>query len=153
MIQKNRISDSQAYWKRLIQRYFEAETTEQEEQKLMRWLATPHAVGEEADEARAVMGVFVVTRPSRKRSTRRGLLPWAIAAAIAGLVFFISTQLWTQKRVEPATTDICIACVDGKTTTVPSEVMAAVHRSWNDIDYGGAALVESELTDLFSTLQ
>ena len=44
-------------WKELAERYFEAETTEAEEEALARFLATPAAQGKEFDELRAVMGV------------------------------------------------------------------------------------------------
>ena len=40
-------------WKELAERYFEAETTEAEEEALARFLATPAAQGKEIDELRA----------------------------------------------------------------------------------------------------
>lgn len=40
-------------WKELAERYFEAETTETEEEALARFLATPAAQGKEFDELRA----------------------------------------------------------------------------------------------------
>ena len=49
-------------WKELAERYFEAETTEAEEEALARFLATPAAQGKEFDELRAVMGYTVTGR-------------------------------------------------------------------------------------------
>ena len=49
-------------WKELAERYFEAETTETEEEALARFLATPAAQGKEFDELRAVMGYTATGR-------------------------------------------------------------------------------------------
>ena len=50
------------YWLEIVNRYFEAETTEEEERLLKRFLASDEAQGAEFDEARAVMGVFATAR-------------------------------------------------------------------------------------------
>lgn len=45
----SRYEDKQ-YWLTLAERYFEAETTDQEEAELVRFLASPFAQGAEFDE-------------------------------------------------------------------------------------------------------
>ena len=59
-------------WKELARRYFEAETTEAEEEALARFLATPAAQGKEFDELRAVMGYAATGRALYGRRRTRG---------------------------------------------------------------------------------
>lgn len=63
-------------WKELANRYFEAETSEVEEEALARFLATPAAQGKEFDELRAVMGYFVTRRSIYNRPHTRSVRMW-----------------------------------------------------------------------------
>lgn len=54
-------------WKELAARYFEAETTDAEEEALARFLVTPAAQGKEFDELRAVMGYVATGRAVHRK--------------------------------------------------------------------------------------
>lgn len=81
--------------RRLIDRYFEAETTLEEERMLRRMLAESHDRSDYVEEARAVMGVFACgrhasagdTAPAPRRRRRPSLLLTVSAAASIAVIF------------------------------------------------------------------
>lgn len=78
---------------KLIQRYFDGETSLDEERTLRMQLADPAHHSDSADEARAVMGVFAAQRSAtrRKRGTHRQV--WRAAAGFALLLAAAGTFL------------------------------------------------------------
>jgi hypothetical protein len=73
-------------WHELLERYFDAQTTDEEELSLRRFLSSPEAVGNEFDEARAVMGFLCVgkeKRLERQRSLWRKSAWMSVAAGVA----------------------------------------------------------------------
>ena len=79
---------TQDYWKELVERYFEADTTPEEELALREFLARTDDPA--FDEARAVLGYFSAQRSRRaaRAGARRlsGLLAAAAALAIAAVL-------------------------------------------------------------------
>ena len=71
-------------WKELAARYFEAETTDAEEEALARFLVTPAAQGKEFDELRAVMGYVATGRAVHRKQRTRSIRLRYYAAAAAG---------------------------------------------------------------------
>ena len=95
-------------WKELARRYFEAETTEAEEEALARFLATPAAQVKEFDELRAVMGYAATGRALYGRRRTRGMrLRYYAAAAVAGLI--VLTTAWQLTK----SADVCVAYING----------------------------------------
>lgn len=135
-------------WKDLAERYFEAETTSEEEKELACFLASPLAQSKEFEEIRAVMG-FVAT--GRATYRRRHLHPfrYAAAAAVAGLL--LTTAVWQLA----GTKDVCVAYVNGEritdTETVLSEAMKSVEKVRHDPEE--TINLEKQLTDIFQTLE
>lgn len=83
---------------RLIDRYFEAETTLEEERTLRRLLAETDYVDEAVEAARAVMGVFAIDRkiaggevqkPKLRARRRLGSMQWAAISAVASVAIII----------------------------------------------------------------
>lgn len=72
--------------KALIDKYFDGLTSEAEEAALRKALASPEVKGKDADEARAVMGVFAAQRRTRRRSHAR-FARYAAAIAVIALGF------------------------------------------------------------------
>ena len=72
---------TQDYWKQLIDKYFEAETTPEEELALREFLASTDDPA--FDEARAVLGYFSAQRSRRAARIRVRTLTASIAAAAA----------------------------------------------------------------------
>lgn len=73
----------------LVRRYWEAETTPEEERRLAFWLLEPEAADARYDEVRAVMGLLAtgrrLHRAKRKRTTwQRTGRKWAVAAVVGG---------------------------------------------------------------------
>lgn len=128
----------------LAERYFEAQTSEEEERALACFAATPEAAAPQFDELRAALSLAAFARqrahaappfPSRtaqpaaqRISTRRWHLGlrYAAAAAVAGVVM---AAAWTFPHKSPD----CVAYIHGERTTNSAAVEAAMHRSLSDI--------------------
>lgn len=136
-------------WKELADRYFEAETTDAEEEALARFLATPTAQGKEFDELRAVMGYAATGRAmNRKLRTHRVRLRYYAAAAVmTGIIAF--TALWQLTEQ----TNVCVAYINGERCTdkevVFSEALKSIERVKHD---SPQETVQEQLSDIFQTL-
>ena len=145
------MAESKSLWLALRDRYFEAETTDEEECLLRRFAATAMAQDDpDFDDLCAVMSAVTVAKAaSSKRQTyrKRSLLRWGwtAAACVAGVVLVMLA--WPSR-------DVCVAYVDGVKITDRDEVLALMHDSWEDIaldDHPNT--VETQLTDLFNTIE
>ncbi len=140
-----------AQWLALRDRYFEVETTDEEERLLRRFAATALAQDDpDFADLCAVMSIVAVGKAaSSKRQNemkrRRLRWVWTAAACVAGLVLVMLA--WPSKNV-------CVAYVDGVKITDRDEVLALMHDSWDDIALDADAnTVETQLTDLFNTIE
>lgn len=130
------------YWKSLVEKYFEAETTPEEEERLRGFLAGTEDPA--FDEAKAVMGYFSVRKGQRAvHRTTYGL--WRIAAAAAALIL-VTVLGWrlTDRNA-------CMMVAYGEKTTDKTIVMSDVHDILTDLfgeDQGPD--VAGQLTDLFN---
>ena len=154
------------YWLDIVNRYFEAETTEEEERLLKRFLASEEAQGAEFDEARAVMGLFATARSS-SLSTRRDLeaaspratvpessalspqktIKWlSVAAALV-----LAMGLWWHWSERPT----YYACIDGVETTNRNEVVEAMHRSMENVqqDVETEDIISKQLGEMFNSIE
>lgn len=136
-------------WKELAERYFEAQTTDVEEEALARFLATPASQGKEFDELRAVMG-FVATGCAihKKQRTRRVRLRYyAAAAAITGVLALTAVWQVTER------TNVCVAYINGERYTdkeiVFSEAMKSIDKVRHDLPQ---ETVQEQLSDIFQTI-
>lgn len=148
------------YWHDLARRYFEAETTDEEERTLKRFAVSPEADGAEWDELRAVMGYAAMGRrvhngmgkkaPVRQLTHRTRI---AVAAAIvAGLVAIPAIRWMTTQKAESQ--DICIAYVNGNRVTDPTQVMQAMHRAMAHVQQvEPMATVEEQLGNMFELMK
>ena len=140
-----------AQWLALRDRYFEVETTDEEERLLRRFAATALAQDDpDFADLCAVMSIVAVSKAAsskRKITLKRRRLRWVwtAAACVAGLVLVMLA--WPSKNV-------CVAYVDGVKITDRDEVLALMHDSWDDIALDADAnTVETQLTDLFNTIE
>ena len=123
---------TQAQLEQLIGRYFEGETSVQEEQALRQCLADCPWESDTIDEARFTMGYFAAHRRQQERKSR-----WltsdriiGIAASIAVILAVGGYVIWHQ----PAqTADMCIAYVNGETINSSEEVMSLIENDLNTI--------------------
>ena len=136
-------------WKELAERYFEAQTTDVEEEALARFLATPASQGKEFDELRAVMGFIATGRAIHNRQRTRGvrLRYYAADAAITGVLAL--TAVW---QVAQRTND-CVAYNNGERYTdkeiVYSEAMKSIDKVRHDLPQ---ETVQEQLSDIFQTI-
>lgn len=137
-------------WKELAERYFEAETTDVEEEALARFLATPASQGKEFDELRAVMGFVATGRAihNRLRTRRVRLRYYAAAAAITGVLALTAVWQVTER------TNVCVAYINGERYTdkeiVFSEAMKSIDKVRHDLPQ---KTVQEQLSDIFQTIE
>lgn len=150
------------YWDRLIERYYNAETTEEEERSLRRFLASKEGSDSRYDETKAVMG-FIATGKRRHCATkdtgngigRQRYLYAKIAgmAASATMAYFLigHTLLSSRPTEYP---DICIAYTDGKHVTDRNEVLSLMKKSMQSVTVTeeNEKHVEELLYNMFNSL-
>lgn len=135
----------------LAECYFEASTSEAEEEALRRFAASPEAADDERFEAlRAVMGMTAVGRRrhrvAKAYTMRRTALKIAAIVAIALGVGFTTIQY--QMRNE------CVAYVDGRRITDDDVVVRMMKHSLNDaVAPTETPEIESQLGDMFATFE
>ena len=122
---KNHHISNQAELEQLINRYFDGETSVQEEQMLRETLADCPWSSEVIDEARFTMGYFVAHRKAgqqtSKKSYRRQVI--GIAASIA-IILAIGIPAMYHSWFAPQPQ--CIAYVNGKVIDNDDAVMARI---------------------------
>lgn len=149
----------------MIERYFEATLSEEEETALKAFLVSPEGQAPEYDEVRAVMGFFAAGRavrqvhqlgkrahqPGRSLSSPKGrwfgrltIRPWMKVAVIAASLALIVTLGVSLNNKE----NICVSFVDGKKVTDKEVVMNDVDNILADLlsDRTG---VEEQLNEFF----
>ena len=163
-----RIEDNEtSFWLDLVERYFNAATTEEEEKKLRLFLSSPQAEKDNRfDEARAVLGFMAMGKkfygeklPSKriifnsypivpKLHRHKHLAYWSIAAMIA-IISLVSLGIIRDK-----TQNVCVAYISGKKVTNPQvvkETMTGTLRVVTQSD--DRPTVEKQLTDIFHTIE
>ena len=142
---------TQAQLEELIGRYFEGETSVQEEQALRQCLADCPWESETIDEARFTMGYFAAYRHQQVRKSR-----WltndriiGIAASIAVILAVGGYVIWHQ---QPQTTDMCIAYVNGKTIDSSEQVMELIENDLNTIGEASQGMT-AQLSSLGEALE
>lgn len=143
--------NNQAELEQLISRYFDGETTVQEEQALRQCLADCPWSSEAIDEARFTMGYFAAHSRQQGRKSR-----WltsdriiGIAASIAVILAVGGYVIWHQ---QPQTADMCIAYVNGKTIDSSEEVMSLIENDLNTIGEASQGM-EAQLSSLGEALE
>ena len=142
--------NSQAELEALIERYYESETTVQEEQMLRETLADCPWNSEAIDEARFTMGYFAAhsheTERVAKKSNRRKLI--GIAASIAIILAIGGYTVWHQQQ----SVDVCIAYVNGEVVQDNDKVMALVANDLSKMDNAADAMTH-QLSSLSEALE
>ena len=178
MIMKKNIDilTNTAFWTTLAERYFEAETSEEEEIVLKCFVVSEFsydkAFGQESlelfEDVRVTMSIITVAKHTLAQTdghtpaesttlvSHQGIRGWkwvaaGVAAAIVGGMFF----LLPSTNDNPTDSDICLARVNGQLVTDRDEVISLMHDSWNDIDIlsDGSQVVESQMKEMFNVLE
>lgn len=144
------------YWEMLIQRYFEAETTEAEVNELRSFLSTSPGLDSRYDEVRAVMGYLAVgrslnkkkmaRRPSRMIRTMRHV---GVAASLALMIGFVSFY-WSDLISDR---ESYVAYVDGNKITDRAIVSQLMQESFAGVGIGEAESdAEAQLLEMFTII-
>ena len=147
---KNQHISNQAELKQLIERYFDGETSVQEEQMLREILADCPWSSEAIDEARFTMGYFAAhshegQRVAKKTSSNKFI---GIAATIAIVLAAGGYALWHQQQ----SADVCIAYVNGLVVQDDDKVMALIANDLNMMDNAADAMTD-QLSSLGAALE
>ena len=131
-------------WRKVIGRYFDAQTTDEEESALKRFLVSPEAAGREFDEARAVLGFTTVGRrlchTRRRTALRRRIAGYSAAASVTLVIAFSGWAVYSGRNQ-------CVAYINGVKCTDEDVVMTEMRRSMREM--GATA---STLGDMFETM-
>ncbi len=147
---KNHHINNQAELEQLIERYFDGETSVQEEQMLREALADCPWSSEAIDEARFTMGYFAAhsqeSERVAKKSNRRKFI--GIAASIAIVLAAGGYALWHQQQ----STGVCIAYVNGMVVQDDEKVMTLIANDLSLIDNAADAMTD-QLSSLGAALE
>ena len=141
---------NQAELEKLIEHYFDGETSIQEEQILRETLADCPWNSEVIDEARFTMGFFAAHCQEKARTARKShrhqLI--GIAASIAIILAAGGFAMWHQQQLS----DVCIAYVNGKVVEDNHQVMALVANDLSKMDNAANAMT-NQLSSLGEALE
>lgn len=140
-------------WLQLIERYFDADTTDNEEQCLKQFLASPHSNLPQYDEIKAVMGYLSTGKRYNIQAKKprtiniNKVLKWSVAAAVAIGIFGTATIQLNNDN------DICIAYINGKKYTDEAIVLAQMQSTMQQINKGiEEHSLEHQLGNMFRTM-
>ncbi len=115
-----------SYWEEMTQRYFLAETTDEEEQLLRKFLCTKEAQNARFDEIRATLSYLHVSRVQHKLSLKHPFRALAIAACL-GAIAFLGWYQYQQQDI------------------------SSVRIAGQDVEADASLLMERQLTEMFSS--
>lgn len=108
---------------KLIERYFDGTTSLEEERRLRRALAATGARGDNADQARAVMGLAAAQRCAARPQRSRHSVAWRAAAGLALLVAAGASVLL---HTHSSAGECSIAYADGSISHDRDDVLAVM---------------------------
>lgn len=126
----------------LMDRYFEAQTTPEEERALARYTAS--SADPAFDQLRGVLGFLSIGRQRRQRKVRRVLRFYRVAA-VAGLAIAVSAGGALLARYQ----DKCSLYAYGEKVTDEEEIMTTVEASLADFFSDGTS-AEANLSEMFN---
>lgn len=137
-------------WRKVIGRYFDAQTTDEEESALERFLVSQEAAGREFDGARAVLGFTTVGRrlchTRRRTALRRRIAGYSAAASVAMVIAFSGWAVYSGRNQ-------CVAYINGVKCTDEDVVMAEMRRSMREMGAtASSADIGATLGDMFETM-
>lgn len=137
-------------WEELVERYFDALTTDAEEQELRDFLCSPEATGAVFNEARAVMGFLKVGQTLHPKTQKhRSVNYWKVAAIFCG-VMIGGAALWnTWDKMQ----NVCEVYVYGDRYTEVAMVMSQMQHSLDKMNDVEENIVEAQLSDFFQMMK
>lgn len=141
------------YWLQLSERYFEAETTAEEERQLRAFASTTD--DPDFNALRATMGYLAVSRRKvfKARTAKSLSLTIGRYAGIAASVLLVFGLTWFM-IAQRAVSEECVAYVHGQRVDDPNRVIALMQVNLQEMNIDASDdPVESQLRDMFETLK
>lgn len=133
----------------LIERYFDATTTEAEERQLRHLLATTKFLTPEIEQARAVIGFYAASKEINQKKRKRTInLPRIAAAVVIAAVSATAATLFFSGN---ETENRCIAYVGGVEITDQDHVLSIMHEDLQLFE-DAADNIEADLDNELSIL-
>ena len=129
----------------LMQRYWEAETTPEEEWELAQYAA--RVDDPEFDLVRGILGYLSIGREKRARRARN-IRVYSFSAAAACIVSVVAIGLWLQSRPSQREDELCVSYAYGVQNTDNETIMASVESSLADF-FAGRSPAETNLLEMF----
>ena len=129
----------------LLERYYEGQTSLEEERMVRIFLSSKEADGEAYEVDRAALGLTCALKKRQKKSTFMRYWP-TVAAVAACLVLAIG--LW---NVNADSQSDCIAYINGEKCTDPTVVMQHVNETMSSVTENPEPTVESQMQDVFNS--
>lgn len=128
------------YWLAIVEKYFDATATVEEEKALANFLSTVESNVPEFNEIKAVMGYLATSRhiereltKQRKGYDRSFIFRWAATAAAIAIIAVIGAKFNVGSPSENKETDIYIANINGNIYTDKDFVLEHMHRTMDMI--------------------
>lgn len=115
-----------SYWEEMAERYFLAETTDEEEQRLRKFLCTQEAQNARFDEIRATLSYLHVSRAQHTPPIKHPFRALAVAACL-GAVAFLGWYQYQQQNI------------------------SSVRIAGQDVEADASLLMEHQLAEMFSS--
>lgn len=134
----------------LIDRYFDATSSEAEEREMLKGLADMSLSSPKINEARAVTGFFAVERHIRSSHKRHSGSWMRIAAAIA-VATIGSIAIFTTPEHESDQSNLCIAYIGDTKVTDNETVLSIMRNELNDLEEVSSSM-QSDIDNQLSIL-
>lgn len=128
-----------------MQRYWDAETTPEEERELALYAAGTD--DPDFEEIRYVLGYLSIGKEKRTRKTRKVWM-YSFAAVAASVVAVVAIGLNLGKQESVPSSDECVRYAYGETSSDKEMIMATVDASLADF-FGGETPAEANLIEMF----
>lgn len=134
----------------LIDRYFDATSTEAEEHEMLKGLADMSLSTPKINEARAVTGFFAVEREMRysHKGHYNGVARVAAAIAVAAIGCI---AIFTPQKYESDRSNVCIAYIGDTKVTDNETVLSIMRNELDDLEEASSSMqadIEAQLSTL-----
>jgi hypothetical protein len=143
------------YWLALSEKYFDALTTNEEENALSQFLASSAGNHPAFNEIKAAIGYLStgrsIAQKAKKKARRIGnVIQWTSVAACIAIMVAVGTSIFKQNTL-PATEnrEIFYACIDGKEYTDEEFVMQYMLATMNRMSSSGDNVIEQQMGAMF----
>lgn len=129
----------------LMQRYWEAETTPEEERELARYAA--RVDDPEFGEIRGVLGYLSIGREKKARRARTVRM-YSFAAVAAGIVAIVAIGLNFKTTENRHQGELCIRYSYGELSNNDEQIMSSVESSLAEF-FAGSSIADNNLREIF----